>query len=97
MFNPCDKKSIGVVEDKIKYSGYYLSVYPDSVWDEMEENAKYGEYRPPRNIFLPSNSVMKVMIMANLKFAARDKEDAFLARFGIYEHLPFMDDERENH
>ena len=29
------------------------------------------------------------MILANIKFAPRDKENTFLVRHGIYEHLSF--------
>ena len=35
------------------------------------------------------------MILANIKFAPRDKENTFLARHGIFEHLGFYGTEVE--
>ena len=35
------------------------------------------------------------MILANIKFAPRDKENTFLARHGIFEHLGFYGTEEE--
>jgi len=79
-----------LVGEKIKDSNFFSFVYPESVWEELEDNAFHDVYRPPRNIFLPSNVVLKAMVMANLKFAQKDTEEGFLARFGIYEHLAFL-------
>ena len=60
MFNPLLKnKSIESVGDVIKYTDFYLPVYPQYIWDDMEERVCRGEPRPPRCIFLPEKALMK--------------------------------------
>jgi hypothetical protein len=74
MFNPCDKKSQERVGDIIYYMNFYLPVYPQHIWEELEKQVAKGIIRAPRCIFLPEKALMKQMIMANIKFAGKDKE-----------------------
>ena len=44
--------------------------------------------KPPRMIFMPSKSVIKTMVKANLKYGATDTLDQFLLRFGLFLKAP---------
>jgi hypothetical protein len=59
MFNPLQKSSIDNVGDVIKYSDFYLPVYPQYIWDEVVERLNNGNGRPPKCIFLPEKVLMK--------------------------------------
>jgi hypothetical protein len=44
--------------------------------------------KPPRMIFMPSKSVIKTMVKANLKYGATDTLNQFLLRFGLFLKAP---------
>lgn len=51
-----------------------------------EKNMSRELPRVPKVVFLPSETIMRTMIMANLKFAMTDSIENFLLKFGVVDN-----------
>ena len=76
MVNPF-KTSVDEVTENISGFNFFTPVYADQIIEES------GDFTLPKCIFLPSESVMKTFIKANISFANTDTLEQFLARFAI--------------
>jgi hypothetical protein len=64
---------------------FYTEVYPSSVMKSIIEAVKNKEkVQPPKCIFKPDDSLLNQMISAVLKYGAKDSEETFLLRFGLF-------------
>ena len=83
MRNPFQKKSHRVSRTIAAGYNYYTDIYPPEVTAELD--ASQNTIKLPKVIFIPDKSVLRCMILANLKFGKRDKLEEFLLRFGVVE------------
>ena len=79
------KKSLKDAYSEVKTFDFFTEVYPASVMKSIMESIKHKEkVQPPRCIFMPNKSLLKQMIKGLLKYGAKDTEDIFLLRFGLF-------------
>ena len=52
----------------------------------IEAITSHTEMQAPKTVFLPSQSMMRQWIDANVKFSPKDDDFTFLLRFGVVEN-----------
>ena len=79
------KESLKDALSEVGTFDFFTEVYPSSVMKSIVESIKNQEkVQPPKCIFMPDKSLLKQMIKGLLKYGAKDTEDIFLLRFGLF-------------
>jgi hypothetical protein len=70
MINPFDrKKSIELADVMLRIYDFYVDVYPDAVMEIiLRAVAEKTNVQPPKCIFIPDKSLMRLMIKALVKW-----------------------------
>ena len=84
MRNPFQKRSHRVSRTIAANYNYYTDIYPPSVTSQLDTSTTKS-VKLPKVIFIPDKSVLRCMILANVKFSKKDSVEEFLLRFGMVE------------
>jgi len=90
MINPMDEEaSAAQVKKTIASYDFDGQVYSKKIVAEYMSHENLYRKLPklPKTLFIPSDTLMKQMIDANIKFAGGDSFDRFLLRFGCVENV----------
>ena len=90
MVDPLDEvNSRGSVKKIASQYDFDGSVYSKKVTSQYmcAENLSRKLPKPPRIVFMPTDSMMRKMIDANIKYSSTDTIARFLLRFGCVENI----------
>ena len=80
MINPFKEDSISQMKANLQSWIYSKLVYPRRCYKFTNDETMIV---PPRMIFIPSKSVIRTMVKANLMYGETDTLEQFLLRFGL--------------